>query len=70
MITHGRETYQPTSIMRWDRGILLLALFGVIEVQREKKHITQFRLEKPISPNLFENASITRFFPLDAHHAN
>ena len=21
MITHGRETYQPTSIMRWDRGI-------------------------------------------------
>ena len=21
MITHSRETYQPTSIMRWDRGI-------------------------------------------------
>jgi len=21
MITHNRETYQPTSIMRWDRGI-------------------------------------------------
>ena len=21
IITHGRETYQPTSIMRWDRGI-------------------------------------------------
>ena len=20
-ITHSRETYQPTSIMRWDRGI-------------------------------------------------
>ena len=21
MITHSRETYQPTSTMRWDRGI-------------------------------------------------
>ena len=21
MITHSRETYQPTSIVRWDRGI-------------------------------------------------
>ena len=21
LITHSRETYQPTSIMRWDRGI-------------------------------------------------
>ena len=34
MITHSRETYQPTSIMRWDRGIFNGSKWDEDDLQR------------------------------------
>ena len=46
MITHSRETYQRTNIMRWDRGIFNgsteLLLLASIPMRATNPRITQF----------------------------
>ena len=37
MITHSRETYQPTSIMRWENGVFLMAHLGMAQLLNMKR---------------------------------
>ena len=41
MITHSRETYQPTSIMRWDRGIFNGSCISMINEKIYEMEIRQ-----------------------------
>ena len=47
MITHSRETYQPTSIMRWDRGIFNGSIGISLQIWMvDSKHSDAFDIPK------------------------